>query len=252
MTPRTRICLYVTGALLFGALFCRALAGLPDFGQYRGPYGDLVMATVEKLRHCPQGVAAVTFDYRGFDTLGEEFILFTAVAGALLLLRCQKQEKTIGSRDEAAGRSLPPMSEAVQAAGLVMFPFTLILAIYVVIHGHLTPGGGFQGGVILASAFYFVYLSGEFEDLATFVPDHLIDLLESAGAAGFALLALAPLFLGKPFMTNSIPFGTTGQLASAGFLPFFNSAVGLEVGAAFVLLIFAFLRQVLMIRRRHR
>lgn len=250
MSDSRRQWFFGLAAVIFGALFCRALSGLPDFGDYRGPYGDLIMATIEGLRHCPQGVAAVTFDYRGFDTLGEEFILFTAVAGALMLMRAQKQERTIPSQDEAADRKLPQVSDAVRAAGLFMFPFTLILAIYVVLHGHLTPGGGFQGGVLLASAFYFVYLSGEYQDLAAFVPDHSLDLLETTGAAGFALIALVPFLRGKGFMENSLSLGTTGQIASAGFLPSFNSAVGLEVGAAFIMLICAFLRQVLMIRRK--
>lgn len=249
MRQRVRIPLYVLSAAVFGGILLLAMAGLPPFGWYRGPYGDLVMQTVLPLRHTQQGVAAVTFDYRGFDTLGEEFILFAAAAGALLLMRPQEIEQVMEQRDQAADRTLPEQGTGVLGAGVIMFPFTLILGVYVVLHGHLTPGGGFQGGVLLASAFYFVYLSGEYQDLLEFVEGHTVGYLEAAGAAAFALIAAIPLLQGSPFMLNTLPLGESGKLLSAGALPLYNCAVGLEVTAAFLLLISAFLRQVLAIRK---
>ncbi len=249
MSGNVRIALYLSSALLFGLQLILALSGLPSFGEYRGPYGDLIMQAIIDLRHTPQGVAAVTFDFRGFDTLGEEFILFTAVAGALLLMRQQRGELKQRPVDQAAGRRVPPVTDAVHATGMLMFPFTLLLGIYIVLHGHLSPGGGFQGGVLLASAFYFVYLSGEYRDLAVYSAEHTLDVLEAAGAAGFALVAFLPWVMHEPFMQNILPLGRTGELLSAGNLPLYNCAVGLEVGAAFLLLIAAFLRQVLVIRK---
>jgi multicomponent Na+:H+ antiporter subunit B len=249
MNHKLRITLYLVSASLFGAVLILAMTGLPHFGDYRGPYGDLVMQTTLGLRHVQQGVAAVTFDYRGFDTLGEEFILFAAVAGALLLMRPQEVEKVIPPVDQAAGRILPEQSVAVIGGGVVMFPFILLLGIYVVLHGHLTPGGGFQGGVLLASAYYFVYLSGEFDDLLAYVEGHAASFFESAGAAGFALLAAIPLFQGQPYMKNVLPLGEPGALLSSGLVLLFNCCVGLEVAAGFLLIISAFLRQVLTIRR---
>ena len=207
------------------------------------------MGSILDLRNTPQGVAAVTFDFRGFDTLGEEFILFAAVAGALLLMREQKGELDQEAGRPGVDRTFMPVNDGVHAAGAIMFPFTLLLGIYIVLHGHLTPGGGFQGGVLLATAFYFVYLSGEYADLTKFTPDHLLDLIEAAGAAGFAIIAFVPLLLGEPFMKNILPLGRAGELLSGGSLPLCNLAVGIEVGAAFLLLISSFLRQMLIIRK---
>lgn len=250
MSKGLRISLYVVSASLFGAILVLAMAGLPEFGHYQGPYGDLVMRTVLQLRHTQQGVAAVTFDYRGFDTLGEEFILFAAAAGALLLMRPQESEQVQERQDQASDRSLTAAGQGILGAGVLMFPFTLLLGIYIVLHGHLTPGGGFQGGVLLASAFYFVYLSAEYDDLLEFVEGHTVGMLEMSGAAAFGLIAAVPLLQHAPFMLNSLPLGEAGKLVSAGFLPLYNCAVGIEVAAAFLLLISAFLRQVLTIRKR--
>lgn len=249
MNQKLRICLFSLSAALFGAILLWGMAGLPLFGEYQGPYGDLVMETILPLRHTQQGVCAITFDYRGFDTLGEEFILFAAVAGSMLLMRPQQTEQTTERMDQGTDRRLPEPGPALLGAGVLMFPFTLLLGMYVVLHGHLTPGGGFQGGALLASAFYFVYLSAEYDDLLQLVEGHVVSFIEVAGAGGFALLAALPLCSGKSAMFNILPLGEAGELFSAGNLPLLNLLVGIEVAAGFLLLISAFLRQVLIIRK---
>src|SRR3954470_18511546 len=105
------------GAAGLAALFLWALAGLPRFGSYPGPYGDLLNSSAVGERKATDIVSAVNFDYRAFDTLGEEFILFVSVAGAALLLRKiegEKDESKEDSEDEdkQAGRKVPPTSDA--------------------------------------------------------------------------------------------------------------------------------------------
>jgi multicomponent Na+:H+ antiporter subunit B len=249
MSGKARGRLFLTAALLFGSCLAVALSSLPRFGGYGGAYGPAVLESMEPLRHAQQAVASVTFDYRGFDTLGEEFILFAAVAGGLLLLRRQENEAAREPVDQAADRGGIVAAPAILGLGVVMFPFTLLLGIYVVLHGHLTPGGGFQGGVLLATAFYYVYLSGEYQDLLEMARGQSVALLEVAGAAGFALVGALPLVSGSAYLRNSFPLGEKGELLSTGTLPVFNVAVGTEVMCAFLLLISAFLRQVLVLRR---
>lgn len=249
MSERGRSIVFIVFGAVFALLLCRAVTGLPSFGGYSGRYGTLVVDTMEKMRQARQGVAAVTFDYRGFDTLGEEFILFAAVAGALLLLRKQETERTVEPTDQADDRPAAATTPAVLGWGVVMFPFTLLLGIYIVLHGHLTPGGGFQGGVLLASGFYFVYLSGEYGDLLDVAASDRVALCEAAGAASFAVIGALSVFAGNAYMLNFLPLGKAGDLLSTGTLPLYNCAVGTEVTAAFLLLISAFLRQVLMIRK---
>lgn len=244
-----RVVVFIVSAAAVAALLMAALVGLPRFGGYRGPYGDIVNGTVKERCNTPQAVSAVTFDYRGFDTLGEEFLLFTAVAGALLLIRREDKERETEPRDQATGRKVPPIDDSLRAAGMLMFPMTFILGIAMILHGHLTPGGGFQGGVVVASAFYFIYLSGGYEDLEGFTRDHILDFAEAFGALAFAFLASFPLLRHIPFMTNFIIPGKFGEINSGGTLPFYNTATGVEVAAGFLLLIFGFLRQAVVIRR---
>src|SRR5438309_2937675 len=87
MTRHVRIALLAPALLGLGALFAWAVAGLPHFGDYRGPYGYVLNRVVVPERHTTNVVSATTFDVRGFDTMGEEFILFAAVMGVVLLLR---------------------------------------------------------------------------------------------------------------------------------------------------------------------
>ena len=93
MRPRRRKLLFlIAGAGVLGYLVWGML-GLSPFGRYPGPYGDLVNAMAFNERHVLNVVTSVIFDYRGFDTLGEEFILFACVTGVTLLLRHEGEDQ---------------------------------------------------------------------------------------------------------------------------------------------------------------
>ena len=85
---RTRI--FLVFGVIFLLSFCYAVVDLPPWGDYRGPYGDVISRVGVYERHATDAVNAINYDYRGFDTLGEEFILFTAVIGVMMLLRREK------------------------------------------------------------------------------------------------------------------------------------------------------------------
>jgi multicomponent Na+:H+ antiporter subunit B len=106
----------------------------------------------------------------------------------------------------------------------------LLYGIYIVLHGHLTPGGGFVGGVVIALSFVHLVLAfGRDEALAT-IPSRLVTTLESLGALLFVLIALAG-FTGGVFFLNVLPKGTPFNLISAGTIPLSNLAICLKVGA---------------------
>ena len=111
-------------------------------------------------RHIANVISAINYDYRGVDTLGEEFILFTSVIGVGLLLRQERDEGESDEPDAAPVRDVVEQSEAVRVIGMTFMGFTVLLGIYVVLHGHLTPGGGFQGGSIVATGWMFSYIAG--------------------------------------------------------------------------------------------
>jgi multicomponent Na+:H+ antiporter subunit B len=228
------------------------MAGLPRFGTFAGAYSQLLNATAVAERSATNVVASITFDYRGFDTMGEEFILFAAVVGVAILLRAQRDEEEGQPEEEVTGRHAPATSNAVRAVGLAMVGPIVVFGIYVVAHGHLTPGGGFQGGVVLATGALLVYLSGEYVTLRLVRPQHLIDAAESTGAGGYVVIGLLGLVVGTSFLDNFLPLGQPGALLSSGTIVPINVAVGLEVAAGFVLLISEFLEQTLVVHQREK
>jgi multicomponent Na+:H+ antiporter subunit B len=246
-----RVVFLLAGGTLAG-LLAWGFGGLPHFGDYRGPYGYLLNQLSVPQRHITDVVTAVNFDYRGFDTLGEEFIFFAAVLGVVLILRTQPGERPGHGADYATGRAVPPTSDAVRVVGLGLTPPTVLFGIYVVVHGHLTPGGGFQGGVILAAGVLLIYLAGEFDDLHGLYTVAALERAEAVGAGAYVVIGLLGLVTGAAFLDNVLPFGTTGRLFSAGTVPLINLAVGLEIAAGLVLLLTAFLHQTLVLRAQPR
>ena len=249
MSDRVRMRVFAVTGLGLLALLLWGLTGLPDFTVYRGPYGDILDRIAVPQRSTTDVVTAVNFDYRAFDTLGEEFILFAAVVGVTSILRTMRGERTGAPDDEAAGRRVPETSLAVRVTGLGLVPPTILIGLYIVAHGHQTPGGGFQGGVILATALLLTYLSADYMTMRRVGPTWLSELAEGVGAAGFALVGVAGLVAGGAFFENFLGKGTPGQLLSAGSILASNFSVGLAVTGGFALMLSEFLQQTLVRRR---
>jgi multicomponent Na+:H+ antiporter subunit B len=251
MTMRTRRVVFLATAALLGGLMLWGFGGLPRFGALQGAYGTVINHAAVPERHITDVVTAVNFDYRGFDTLGEEFIFFAAVLGVALILRALPGEGPGHIEDYARGRAVPPTSDAVRVLGLGLTPPTVLFSLYVISHGHLTPGGGFQGGVILATGVLLIYLAGEFDDLHGLYSDTTLERAEAIGAATYVAVGILGLLAGSAFLDNVLPLGTTGQVFSAGMVPVINLAVGLEIGAGLILLLTTFLHQTIVLRPVH-
>ena len=156
MSERARTRIFLVAGLVFLATYCYAAKNLPPWGHYRGPYGDVITGLAVYERHATDTVNAINYDYRGFDTLGEEFILFAAVLGVMLLLR---REEGADVEDVGKVEDRPPLSLTIRALVLPSVGVTAVFGYYIALHGQLTPGGGFQGGVILATSLLLVYLA---------------------------------------------------------------------------------------------
>jgi multicomponent Na+:H+ antiporter subunit B len=192
-------------------------------------------------------ITAVNFDYRAFDTLGEEFILFVSVMGTIVLLR-ESHEKNREKRiDAVTPRRVVAPPDAIRVWTLAMTGPTVLFGLYIVIHGQLTPGGGFQGGVILATAPLLIYLSENFDVFKRVTSNPLIEITEAIGAGSYALIGIVGMLMGSWFLQNVFPLGEQNQpnLLSGGTVPAINFAVGVEVAAGFTLLLAAFLQNVL-------
>jgi len=234
------------------ALLGWALAGLPAFGSPRASLGILIDHLGPSVRHATDMVAVVNFDARGIDTLAEEFILLAAATGVAELLRRARGEESGPAVDQRSEFGPDPGSEALRRVGPALVGFTVLLGLYIVAHGHLSPGGGFQGGVVLASAVILVYLVARYADLRRAAPLPAFELAEAAGAAGFVVVGLAALAGGSAFLANVLPLGTAGQLPSAGTIPVLNLAVGVEVAGGITVVVAEFLEQTIVLRQRVR
>lgn len=220
----------VVGALAFAG------TGLPAFGHYDHALGALLARDTVPQRSATNAVVVTTFDYRAFDTLGEEFILFIAVIGVVVLLRGLREEEDGDAGapvDLAARRS----SESLRWLGRILVGPMLVLGAYVVTHGHLTPGGGFQGGLILAAGIALLYLGGRFAFLLRLRGGATtLEVLDGAGAAGFALIGFGGLFGAGAFFANWLPSGSSGLL-TGGVIPLANISVGIEVTGAILMVL---------------
>jgi len=250
MTPRQcRWVFLVAGAGLV-AFYLWGLTALPGFGHYPGPYGPAVLRIAVEQTKATGVVSAVNFDYRGFDTVGEEFILFTAAAGVSVVLRKLREERELSAVDEAADRDVPPTSTAVRTVALLFPGPVVVLGWWLASHAQANPSGGFQGGVVLATAFVLIYLAGEFLAFRRFSPVTLTDVVEAVGAGGFAAVGLSAVLMGLPYLTNFLPPGQVpGAVSSSGTIALISFFVGLEVAAAFILIVGELLEQTLLIRQ---
>jgi multicomponent Na+:H+ antiporter subunit B len=250
VTPHQRRWVFLAGMAGLAAFYLWGLNGLPGFGNYPGPYGDIINRIAVGQTKATGVVSAVNFEYRGFDTVGEEFILFVAATGVSLVLRHLRGERDRPARDEALDRDVPATSDAIRMACLVMTGPTVVMGWYLASHAQTSPSGGFQGGVVLATAFLLIYLAGEFLIFKRFSPVDITEAAEALGAGGFAAIGVSAVAMGLPYLKNFLPLGTTpGAVSSSGTIALISFCVGVEVAAAFVLIVSELLEQTLLLRQ---
>lgn len=251
MNRQARILLFLGAAAGFAVAFVLAAGLLPDFGGASHPYGDRAVRAAISHRTA-NVVSALAFDLRGFDTVGEEFILLLAVLGGTLLLRARgDEEEDAASHDEAEEEGAPRRvgaADAVRLTGYLALPVTLVVGGYLVAHGAVSPGGGFQGGVALATALHLLYVAGDYQALDRLRPVPLFQATESAGVTAFVALGAVGLAGGSAFLTNVLPKGSYQALLSAGTVPLLNAAAGLAVVSSVVVLLSEFLEQTIVVR----
>jgi len=161
-------------------------------------------------------VTAVVVEYRGFDTLGEVTVLFTATTGISFLLYTFYGKK---KRREA--------NLIAKEGAKIVLPFALLTGAYIFIHGHLTPGGGFPGGSVVASGFILMMLVyPEF-----FIREKNLSWSESMAGSIFVIIGLLGIVFATAFLQNFIPLGKVGLLFSAGIIPIIYIAIGFKVGS---------------------
>jgi multicomponent Na+:H+ antiporter subunit B len=235
MTPVQRRWVFFTGMAGLAAFYLWGLSGLPGFGNYPGPYGDIINRIAVAQTKATGVVSAINFEYRGFDTVGEEFILFIAAIGVATVLRQLRGDRQHPARDEAAGRDAPATSEAIRMVALILTGPVVVMGWYLASHAQTSPSGGFLAGQFLA----FKRIS----------PVDVTDAVGAVGAGGFAAVGISAVAMGLPFLTNFLPLGSVpGAVSSSGTIALISFFVGVEVAAAFVLIVSELLDQTLLLQ----
>lgn len=177
-------------------------------------------------------VTAILYDYRAFDSLGESTVVFATVSAIVLLLSF----KTLPVSSHG-------LSFIVKRTFGFLTPFVFLFGLYVIIHGHLSPGGGFQGGVILGSiSIIFSIVYGSAFDYKKYSPKSKT-LLETGGALLFVLIGSFGLASGFFLRNIDILTGDQGTLLSAGSIPFINMGIGLKIGAGLAIIFYSMIQK---------
>lgn len=223
--PRSPVFPRIAGlflCLLLGWWFWKGIVALEEPEYITGPAAHYIEKTAEETG-ASNVVAAILFDYRALDTLGEATVIYTAVCGIALLFAKGKYRK-----------SSTGLSFIVKRGLSFVVPFLLLYAAGIVLMGHLTPGGGFQGGAVFATAtiLFCVVYGSDFE--AARINPKTKEFIESSGAVLFTLIGLVGFCVGAGFLANvaaGFPRGEVGSFLSGGVIPLLNIAVGMKVGA---------------------
>lgn len=191
------------------------ITGVKDFYLKQSP-ASLRVANV---------VTAIVVSFRGFDTLGEVTVLFLAstALGSILYRRRTKHSGLNPQREAVVSSTL------VRTGAKVLFPMIVLLGVYVFVHGHLTPGGGFQGGAIIATGFLLVLISYR----KFFINHNVLTWVEALAGTTFVLAGIGGLIFANQnnFLENFLPPGTLNNLMSGGVVGIIYIAVGFKVGA---------------------
>ncbi|MBR5344998.1 MAG: hypothetical protein IK127_04160 [Clostridia bacterium] len=237
MEKRLRALYVVTAVLICSGIIALLLvttAGLPDFGDPDNPANNEVPRHYIEKGLEETGavniVAGMILDYRAFDTLGESNVLFVAVCAVIILLRLHSGDPRERLRDEADERSREPGHDIIlQVVAALIIPLILLFGVYVILNGHLSPGGGFSGGAVMGAALILFQLAFGERHTARFFTFRTFRIVSVLALGFYASAKAYSFFTGANHLPSFITPGIPGKIFSAGLIPYLNIAVGMVV-----------------------
>lgn len=230
------------GYRIFSALFCiflvvmllTAVSYLPSYGHMENPVNNEV-----SKRYIEDGlqetgavniVTGMILDYRAFDTLGESHVLFIATCTVLILLRRDKKKDEDGNDIEENDRIYEPKNDIIlQNAAYVLVPLIIIFGVYVILCGHLGPGGGFSGGAIIGAGLILYLNAFGFKKTERFFTQKTYKVLSVCALGCYCLAKSYSFYTGANHIESVIPLGTPGAILSSGLILILNICVGVVV-----------------------
>ena len=214
----------VVAIVSFGLVFASLAIGYTEQQTLR-PLAESYVRLVPQVLGAPNVITGILLTYRGFDTLGEVAVLFMVAASVGLVLGAGRSPRSVSSEDRP--EEARPSSEIVRSGAEILVPLISIFAAYIIMNGHLSAGGGFQGGAVIASGVLLMLLA-----YPQFQPNlEFLSATESVAGALFVLAGIAGLIVAGGFLDNRIlPLGQFGAFFSAGAIPLLSVLLGVKVG----------------------
>lgn len=209
---------------------------LPSYGDASNPANNEV-----SRRYIEKGmeetgavniVAGMILDYRAFDTLGESNVLFIAACSVLILLRISSQRDDASAQleMEAEDRMYEPKNDPIlRFSTRLLVPLILMFGLYVILNGHISPGGGFSGGAVMGAGLILYLNAFGFKRTERFFTFKTFQTVSLIALSFYALSKTYSFFTGANHLHSIITPGTPGMIFSAGLIPYLNIAVGLVV-----------------------
>ena len=202
---------------------------LPAFGTADAPAHNEVMEryTSDGMREtgAVNIVAGVILDYRAFDTLGESHVLFTAASAVLILLLTSNAP----AEEPEPEREVIRHDNILRNTAKVAVPVIILFGIYVILNGHLGPGGGFSGGAVIGGGLILYVIAFGFSRLERFLNEKTYKLTVLLALAFYSLSKCYSFFCGANGLETVFTTGTPGAILSAGLILPLNCAVGIVV-----------------------
>lgn len=211
------------------------VAYLPPVGNADNPaHNEVAAKYIEDGLQDTGAVNIVTgmiLDYRAFDTFGESNVLFIATCTVLILMRNDKKEgKGSAEEEERADSFYEPKNDRIlQTIATVLVPFIILFGIYVILNGHLSPGGGFSGGAIIGAGLILYLNAFGFEKTERFFTAKTYKCISFSALSFYCIAKSYSFYTGAHHLESGIPLGTAGNILSSGLILPLNICVGLVV-----------------------
>ncbi|SHJ22710.1 hydrogen gas-evolving membrane-bound hydrogenase subunit E [Hespellia stercorisuis] len=209
-----------------------AISYLPAFGK-----ADSVGTNEVATRYIENGlqetgavnvVAGMIATYRAFDTFGETTVLFIATCSVMILLMVEREDKR--RQLHLDDREFEPVQdEILQHVAKILCPFIFMFGIYIILNGHLSPGGGFSGGAIIGAGMILFSSAYDFPKIQRFFNEHIYVIVKVTALMLYGTIAVYFFYTGANGLESVFPLGTPGAILSGGIILPINIFVGTEV-----------------------
>ena len=222
--------------LMMISLLFMTVSNLPIFGEETNPANNEVVK-----RYLEEGLeetgavnvtAGIILDYRAFDTFGESVVLFLAAVSVIALLRRKSESGYSGRKDQRGGTEHEEDEERdiiLEQVARLLVPFILMFGVYVVLNGHLSPGGGFSGGTVMGAGLILYANAFGHRRIHRFFSFKTFTVMSSSALMVYALSKGYSFFMGANHLESGIPLGRPGNIFSAGLILPLDICVGLVV-----------------------